>query len=71
MTKPLVVLPQAESDLRAAATDYELQAPGLARAFIGAVREAFNHIEQTPGLYRESTTKGRGPRKGSLLTRPT
>ncbi len=51
MTKPVIVLPQAEEELRLAAADYETRAAGLARSFIRELRAAFNRIERTPRLY--------------------
>lgn len=51
MTKPLIVLPQAERELREAAAAYEERAPGLARAFVRELRAVFTHVEKNPGLY--------------------
>ena len=53
MTKPVVVVPEAESEIREAASRYERLAPGLARRFVSSIRRIENHISVNPGLYEQ------------------
>ena len=42
------ILPEAEEELRAAATNYETKQRGLGRALIAEVRKAYNRIIELP-----------------------
>lgn len=51
MSRPLVVRPEAESDVAAAVQWYEGQRPGLSLAFRSALDRAFSTIIENPDRY--------------------
>ncbi len=50
MSVRLIVLDDAEAELREAALWYEAQRPGLGREFRAAVAEAMDRLSETPGV---------------------
>ena len=51
MSRPLVVLPEAEADLADAYTWYEERLPGLGSAFLLSVEAVIHSISRNPQLY--------------------
>jgi plasmid stabilization system protein ParE len=54
MTYPLIVAPEAETELVRARDWYEEQQPGLGREFLSCVDEALQRIERTPRGFAEN-----------------
>ena len=59
MTRPLVVLPEAEEELFAAMQWYETRRPGLGMEFIGVVEHALGRIADSPGQFAVWTADSR------------
>ena len=51
MPYPLIVEPEAETDLGHAVSWYNGQCPGLGREFLKSVEEVFDRIRETPELH--------------------
>lgn len=51
MSRRLIVRPEAESDIAAAAQWYEEQRPGLSLAFRSALDRAFTAVSENPDRY--------------------
>lgn len=51
MSKPVVIVPEAENEVREAAAQYEELASGLARGSVSSVRAIENNLSVNPGMY--------------------
>jgi plasmid stabilization system protein ParE len=67
MSRPLVLRPEAQTDLLEARNWYEQQRPGLGAAFVEAVQEMFARIQEMPELYAAML---RDVRRGKLRRFP-
>ena len=54
MVYPLIVNPEAESDLAVASLYYEQQRTGLGREFLDCVDEVFAKLQANPWLFAET-----------------
>lgn len=52
MTKPLIVLPAAEADIRQAAAWYERRRPGMGQVFLLQVELALSRVHRFPEIYQ-------------------